>query len=394
MELPGWLTLNGFVLLIDAMLLFSVLNKRIRTLQDRTYTQLLAIVLALIIMDSLSRVRTGLVPNFPLWLDQLGTYFIFVCDPLGYLFALRYIDSWIVPTEDKHVLRNVTMGICTAYVALNIIGVTASELLGLGWFYSYLPDGTYARGPLYIPRGIANMVFCLVVGLYAVLRRRDIRERYGRFILAFPLIVLFSGSLQVFIGGAAFEYAGTIFACLLLYLFVQDHNMNVDYLTGLLNRRGIDRELEILSSRRSKNHRVLIFMIDLDHFKRINDEHGHDAGDKALRAMAGFLSQAFDPSYRIGRFGGDEFFVLSENLAIGAVTDEQFLEQAKSRTEKLRTLCDRANATDENPFEIHFSAGYDVFSAEELERDSAAVIERVDKLMYAQKVEHHALERA
>ncbi|MEZ2348171.1 diguanylate cyclase [Terriglobus sp. RCC_193] len=84
-----------------------------------------------------------------------------------------------------------------------------------------------------------------------------------------------------------------------------------DTLPGMLNRKGMERELEafFLQMQRSGGELVLA-LIDLDHFKKINDEHGHPAGDAALVELANSLTSHMRPCDRAGRFGGDEFLVL------------------------------------------------------------------------------------
>jgi diguanylate cyclase (GGDEF)-like protein len=80
---------------------------------------------------------------------------------------------------------------------------------------------------------------------------------------------------------------------------------NTDALTGLLNRRGIEPELERLRA----EGRLSVVMVDLDHFKRYNDRHGHLVGDEALRRVARVLTTAAREGDRVARFGGEEFTV-------------------------------------------------------------------------------------
>jgi diguanylate cyclase (GGDEF)-like protein len=81
---------------------------------------------------------------------------------------------------------------------------------------------------------------------------------------------------------------------------------NTDALTGLLNRRGIEPELERLAD---DPRGLAIVMVDLDHFKRYNDRHGHLAGDAALWRVARALDGAAREGDRVARFGGEEFTV-------------------------------------------------------------------------------------
>ncbi|MEZ4391393.1 MAG: GGDEF domain-containing protein [Polyangiales bacterium] len=93
-----------------------------------------------------------------------------------------------------------------------------------------------------------------------------------------------------------------------------------DPLTGLLNRRSLEEKaLHVFASCRS----VVVVMGDLDHFKRLNDEHGHSAGDAALQGFAQVLKAALRPGDVVARYGGEEFTLLVPNAtgdeAIGAL---------------------------------------------------------------------------
>jgi diguanylate cyclase (GGDEF)-like protein len=84
-----------------------------------------------------------------------------------------------------------------------------------------------------------------------------------------------------------------------------------DPLTGLFNRRSILAHLEQERERSVRKGPVLsILMVDLDHFKRINDDWGHEAGDYALIAAAEALQHCLRQNDRLGRYGGEEFLVV------------------------------------------------------------------------------------
>jgi diguanylate cyclase len=86
---------------------------------------------------------------------------------------------------------------------------------------------------------------------------------------------------------------------------------DVDRLTGLLNRAAMQRDLALEAERAVQNSTSYsLAMIDLDHFKSVNDRYGHPVGDAVLEQMAERFSESVRPTDRVYRYGGEEFLVL------------------------------------------------------------------------------------
>ncbi len=84
-----------------------------------------------------------------------------------------------------------------------------------------------------------------------------------------------------------------------------------DSLTGLHNHTSIKQHIETEILRAQRNHKQLcLVMIDVDHFKLVNDVHGHNVGDKILKGLARLMRQRLRKSDILGRYGGDEFIVI------------------------------------------------------------------------------------
>jgi diguanylate cyclase (GGDEF)-like protein len=84
-----------------------------------------------------------------------------------------------------------------------------------------------------------------------------------------------------------------------------------DGLTGVFNRRHLEQNFTLLLSQCQNEQRAFsLLLADLDHFKRVNDEHGHLTGDDCLRSIAGILQQCAGESALVARFGGEEFAIL------------------------------------------------------------------------------------
>jgi diguanylate cyclase len=146
----------------------------------------------------------------------------------------------------------------------------------------------------------------------------------------------------------------------------------VDELTGLRNRRGFLAVAEPLVRMAERNQQdMALLYIDLDNLKRINDEHGHMAGDQALTALADLLRGTFRDSDVLARWGGDEFVVLLSDNGL----------QAKVWLDRLRELAGR----DPRFSQLSFSVGVAVYEWEHL-ASIDALIHQADAAMYKQKM--------
>ncbi len=108
-----------------------------------------------------------------------------------------------------------------------------------------------------------------------------------------------------------------------------------DFLTGLPNRRHfLDQAERLVPRLRDVRQPVAMVILDLDHFKHVNDTWGHETGDRALRAVASALSAHARPQDQVARFGGEEFCLLVPGLAAEALA--AYLDQLRRRVEDLR----------------------------------------------------------
>ncbi|ABI56045.1 diguanylate cyclase with PAS/PAC sensor [Alkalilimnicola ehrlichii MLHE-1] len=145
-----------------------------------------------------------------------------------------------------------------------------------------------------------------------------------------------------------------------------------DGLTGLYNRRHTQRALEReLRLAARTGHPVSVVLFDLDHFKRVNDTHGHNAGDQVLRQLAGLVTERVRDTDIVGRWGGEEFLLVLPG------TDETGAGQL---AEVLRAYVAEARFPIPDPVTI--SLGYAQAGADE---GADALFKRVDQALYAAK---------
>ncbi|MDP2432476.1 MAG: GGDEF domain-containing protein [Pseudomonadota bacterium] len=148
-----------------------------------------------------------------------------------------------------------------------------------------------------------------------------------------------------------------------------------DQLTGALNRRGLDEAFTRELARADRLEAPLsISMLDLDHFKKLNDSLGHQAGDEALKHLTRVVSDLLRPTDSLARYGGEEFLILLPN------TDLDGAEVILKRLQRELTRQFFLHANDK--VLITFSAGVAERGKEEAQAD---LIARADAAMYRAK---------
>lgn len=153
------------------------------------------------------------------------------------------------------------------------------------------------------------------------------------------------------------------------------HLATTDSLTGIANRAGFfdAAQREIAASLRSEKPPALL-MIDMDHFKQINDTHGHETGDAVLRSFAKLCRRQFRAHDIIGRLGGEEFAILLPQAS---------RETALARAEKLRASTQKMRFRGRAELQVTASIGVTCFEPGEGSLDAA--LSRADKALYAAK---------
>jgi diguanylate cyclase (GGDEF)-like protein len=148
------------------------------------------------------------------------------------------------------------------------------------------------------------------------------------------------------------------------------------WLTGLLNRHGIERCLA--DALAEDPVEVLVAFIDLDGFKAVNDGHGHDAGDDVLRQMGARLRDAVRPRDDVARYGGDEFVIVCRQASVGAEL---------AVTERVERILVEPIRFTGGWWQPEASIG---MARATIDDDTSSLLRRADHSMYDVKRSHHA----
>ncbi|HEX7022933.1 MAG TPA: GGDEF domain-containing protein [Trueperaceae bacterium] len=156
---------------------------------------------------------------------------------------------------------------------------------------------------------------------------------------------------------------------------------NTDHLTGLLNRRALYDVLEqALAHAKAFRSPLTVILFDLDHFKKINDSHGHVTGDQVLVAVADFLRGHLGRGQSLGRWGGEEFLIVMEGTP---------QEAAHQFAERLNRGLARTRLAPDGPITASFGV------AETESGDNISMLlQRADKALYQAKRDGRGLVRS
>lgn len=258
--------------------------------------------------------------------------------------------------------------------AVDALNDIPSAALALAAIFAPAPEASPCQYPSRLPlvRLVDNarpvLLSLVLIGLSAMAAMRHFAVAFAFIFGAFILYSLRASRLQSKVESAQREL---------------EHSNNrlseialLDGLTGISNRRRFDQILATECARARRNrHPLSLLLIDVDHFKRINDAHGHQTGDECLRQTARVLSGSVDrASDLVARFGGDEFAVLlAETCSLGAITVASRIRSAMTK-----------DVTTAIPCQTTLSIGIATWNAEE-ESSPDQLIRAADCALYTAK---------
>ncbi len=140
----------------------------------------------------------------------------------------------------------------------------------------------------------------------------------------------------IFFSGACFVWFSTFIALQttldVMRISDLEHETFTDPLTGIYNRRFMEQRLaEEISKARRYSFQLSVLLFDLDHFKQVNDERGHQAGDQALIEISALVNEQLRDSDILSRYGGEEFLIIMPNT--GPAEAPLLAERLRARIE-------------------------------------------------------------
>ena len=222
---------------------------------------------------------------------------------------------------------------------------------------------------------IGAELFFLGYGLYVYIAAK----MRGRFLKYFPawqfLVPIIVGMIvQSCVYGISLIWPCVGVAFCEIAISLQNESIYLDKLTGAYNRFYLD---EFMNMARKRGGEYAALMLDMNGFKKINDNFSHAEGDSALIAIADILSNVVRGKGVVIRFAGDEFIIVLDSVTEEAVTDCK---------KKIAESIDEYNETSGKPYKLSAAVGGYVYDFDD---PSADFISNIDKLMYADKAEYY-----
>ena len=315
------------------------------------------------------------------------TTLLYIDNTLYYVFQMVSVVVWNDYVHYR-VLRKVkskTVMIASSIVPLALVMVLILTNPLTHFIFSINKGNHYERGPLSNPLAFVVMGYLLYTSLWIMYMRRkeklaSIRREYN--ILAGFVVAPFVGAvIQLNAFGISLIWPLASISMLILYINRSQDEISIDALTGLNNRGSLDKYL-LERINPESDERLTLILMDLDKFKTINDELGHDMGDVALREVSEIIRQSFSVGHNfLARYGGDEFVVCIPQIDDPRMVDS-YMKDLKSNVENF-------NKTESFPIKISISCGMAFYPREDIHIPED-LLKAADNQMYLEKEKHHA----
>ncbi len=302
------------------------------------------------------------------------------------LYAAICLASLGMYIEDENPIRPIK-AISVGWVVLGVIviGLTMTGAPSTTWaLWGVVPSVGFILWSVFNivrqkPRSSMNLVYAAMLFVGALLI--SLRSVWFANVYSYPpLVKLYSAS---YVDQALLMTLATILAMVglavvltlrisLTAIYQMQERSSIDGMTGLLNRASFDEQAERLLAR-SGDRPVCAIILDIDHFKRVNDTFGHQTGDRVISSLGYIICSAGNDDQIAGRIGGEEFAILLPNATL--TTGRLYAEALRTRF----AICDHGGAIS---WTVTLSAG---IAMRDKNEPLHTLLARADKALYTAK---------
>ena len=364
---------TGLVILF-VLLKLRVVNHSAKNAGDYLFELMVVLTVGALVLETVSFLLDGKPGRLVHAVQYLfNGYLFFASCAVGMVWVL-YVDYQIyrsLPHLKKRLFQYLPL-------FLIVVGMLLCDLFGAGLIFSITKENVYLRGNfVMVPYLVLYFYYgsSFFLAIYAV--------RYRGHVQFFPIHYFVTPALVGTITqGMCYGLAAGWFSLSLALVFIrmqlQNRNAFVDDLSGLYNRKYYLYYFDkIRGSRKYKT--VSGIMMDVNHFKSINDQYGHTVGDDAIRSIGRILSEATTEHSIAFHLSGDEFVIISSE---GQAQETEYL------MERIRQQVEQFNATSNKPYQLSLAMGYTI--CDTANPDSDTFLHRMDMKMYEAKAAYYS----
>lgn len=293
----------------------------------------------------------------------------YIAQNVSYYLMVVFLDYFA--HQDRYRARKLLL------IMAALLGASALlDLANLRWhfFFSLSPGNYYMEGPLYWLRAAISYFSMVLLAADAILIRKHFLKSQVFLLISFIILNALGSLLDLFLPGSDLIWPCYAAALLYIYLFIIQTDSKIDSLTGIENRLAFNEFISNLARGQQPWH---IVMMDLDHFKQVNDTLGHAQGDMALRDMASIIKGCIRRTDFAARYGGDEFIV--------AIRAEYNIDRLM---ERIQQAMEHQNEKEGRRFTLRMSYGTGIFPGDSGE-SMLNFMARIDAQMYEHKKAHY-----
>lgn len=378
MSLLNNIILNVYAILI-LLLVYYETNKEIENKYygSERFSRIVIVTIIMLVADSLGRFDGHVNNLYPL-ANRVGNFVLFTMNII--LPSIWFLYAHIQIYEDEH--RTKKLNPIFKFINLiNILLVLGS--FNYGWYYSIDQNNIYQRGPYYLVSVFITISILVAAFAMIIKNRKTLEKRYYYSLLFFSIPPLLAIIFQSLFYGVSLGLPAVTISILIVFLKIQNNSIYIDYLTKANNLRSLNIYIKNKIMNAKKQGSFTVISLDLDNFKLINDNFGHDMGDHALIKTVELIRKEISSKDLVARSGGDEFWIVLETAKYEEVTN---------LIDRLKLSFDEFNLTNSKPYELTFSWGSAVYDYKKYE-GGKDFKDHIDSEMYNQKKNKKSMNR-
>ncbi|MBP3888634.1 MAG: GGDEF domain-containing protein [Cellulosilyticum sp.] len=343
------------------------ISRRDQERTDKVLRYIMELDLLLLVLEIIRTYISGSDVSWHKTLHKAAMIFIFLLIPVIMMTAPAFLLAWMEKTTKIKKYLNPIL-----YIPVVFNGILTIFTIQTQWLGYINERNEYVRGPLF---------GCVLVNyLIYLIYTMGIMKKYGKYMLKnhryvvynISLVMCIAVSLQMNEQSVLTIWSTVGILCVCAYTFMIYYNWLHDPLTGVESRVGYSQYIKHIENRKSV--KLTAINIDLDDFKQINDQYGHQEGDWALISFTQILRDYIQIDKKVIRIGGDEFLIFIENC-----NETKIIEQL----ERVKAAITDFNLKNHKGYELKFS--YGILEYQKERENIKQFLIRLDKLMYEQK---------